>query len=86
MSQNNNQYQQYWIGPADVLIPHYIECVPAGDNKNNMHRDGFYSKRWGVNIVPYNVKSYRENFAELKNDGHYYWKEDSKINKNKIIE
>jgi hypothetical protein len=75
------KYGDYWIGPANVLIPWEIQTVPDIDGCN---RCGYYikdennysissSEVWCGDSLRYTEKQYRDIFAEQRADGKWYW-------------
>src|SRR3990172_7353959 len=64
--------KNYWQGPANILVPGYIDGVPCLDNVNTMLKNGTCTKLDGPSIKPFTVESYRKKFAEYK-DGKWFW-------------
>ena len=71
---------EYWIGPAGIRVPVDVAQVPAIDGVNYVERivatDGpiIVESELDVADPMYDEDSYRETFAELRDDGHWYWK------------
>ena len=65
--------KNYWQGPANIMVPNYIDEVPCLDNVNTMIKSGSCTELGGPFPNPYTVKSYRQKFAEYK-DGQWIWK------------
>ena len=63
----------YWIGPAGILVPHYIDHIPDIDRCNIRYSDGSVTERGSINITAYTIETYRDKFAKCGEDGNYYW-------------
>ena len=66
--------KQYWIGPYDVRVPNDKPWVVADDGYNIMDKDGEMTGRFMMHAPLMNQTIYREKYAELKDDGYYYYK------------
>ncbi len=72
------KYGNYWEGPAGVMIPLRIGKVPALDGMNTcswmfMHGISCMQTLLGGNAPGYTNEEYHDQFAELNEDGKWYW-------------
>ena len=67
----------YWIGPYDVRVSNNIDSVVGSDGYNKRNKNGGQTEMFLYNAPPMNEAIYRQQYAELKNDGFYYYKEKS---------
>jgi hypothetical protein len=79
-SQSNENEQSYWTGPYSVKVHMSIQAVVDTDGYNILYKNGFGSKRVSP-ITPINMSEsiYKEKYAELRDNGQYYYKG---VNKN----
>lgn len=79
---NEDDKQNYWVGPHGVLVSKSIHSVPIGDGSNSIYDDGSVTKvkQDVLNIL--NKNAYRKKYA-IKKHGKYYYNKNS-TNDNKI--
>ena len=65
----------YWIGPYDVRIPNHLQSCVASDGYNSQNKNGGVTEKFMINAPVMNQIIYRQKYAELRNDGNYYYKE-----------
>lgn len=62
----------YWLGPYGILVHNSIKSVLAADGINIQYRDGTCT-RMCIGTPLMTEERYKEQFAELRDDGHYYY-------------
>ena len=74
-SLSNENKHMYWIGPYSIKIHMSIQAVVATDGYNILFVDGTQTNRVSP-IILLNMTSaiYKEKYAELRDDGQYYYK------------
>jgi hypothetical protein len=67
----------YWIGPYGIKVPNNINCVIAEDGHNILYKDGEQTQTGLMTFKnkPITKEQYLKEYADLNNDGFYYWKE-----------
>lgn len=69
------QLPGYWVGPFNVRIPNAIHTCVASDGYNTRDKYGGETEMFMIDANPMNEAIYRQKYAELRNDGYYYYKE-----------
>ena len=76
--------QDYWIGPHGMLVPNTIKDVMDEDCCNTLYDDGSVTEM-GSNIVPLTKEEYLAKYAEKRDDGLYYFRQQATpVRQNKI--
>ena len=64
----------YWIGPYNVRVPTSVDRVVASDGYNTCLRTGGETEMYMFDAPEMNAEIYHRKYAELRNDGHYYYR------------
>lgn len=67
------QETDYWSGPYGVRVPNSVKYVVASDGYNSRYKDGSETEMCMINAPPMNQHIYRQTYAELRDDGFYYY-------------
>lgn len=68
----------YWKGPYGVRVSNAINHVIAADGGNTLHKDGMETEMCVRLDPPMNAERYIAKYAELGDDGNYWWKDNAK--------
>ncbi len=67
--------EEYWQGPAGVLVPNSVNMVRCLDRVNWVRKDGSMTEMFSL-MSPYTEQEYCAENARNIHSSNYYWKSD----------
>ena len=69
----------FWLGPYGVGVPESVKRIPSKHEPNSLSKEG-----WETDMPIWKIlmqDQYREKYAELRDDGYYWYKTEEKPEK-----